>query len=344
MKGRILVTGGTGFIGSHTVVELINAGYAPVIIDSLENSQRFILDRIYEITGVFPAFYEGDCRDEKLMDHIFEKENITGVIHFAAYKAVGESVLQPLKYYSNNISSLVTLLQCMEKWKVSHLVFSSSCTVYGNAKSIPVNENSAVDVPNSPYGNTKIICEEIIHDAGNANSDLQSVILRYFNPIGAHPSGLIGELPIGIPNNLVPYITQTAAGKREKIVVFGNDYNTHDGTCVRDYIHVCDLANAHVKALERLNDCFLQKPEIFNLGTGTGNTVMEVIKTFEEVNKVKVTFEIGKRRSGDVESIYADNSKAVKELKWSPRYTLADALQHSWKWEKNQIEKSLLNE
>lgn len=331
---KILVTGGCGFIGSHTAVALIENGYTPVIVDSLENSELFIHTNLEELTSAKIKFYQENCMNKKGMHAIFEKENFSGVIHFAAYKAVGESVEKPLKYYTNNINSLAVVLELCEEFNITDLIFSSSCTVYGTPSTIPVTENTEFGKAASPYGNTKIICENILTDLTHSGNSLKPVILRYFNPIGSHPSGIIGELPIGVPNNLVPFINQTAKGMRKELTVFGNDYNTPDGTCIRDYIHVCDLAQAHVQALKKINS-FSQFPMIFNLGTGKGNSVMEVINAFEEVTKVKVNFTIGKRRAGDVESIYANVSKAEKELEWKCKYTLKDALIHSWQWENN---------
>jgi UDP-glucose 4-epimerase len=329
---KILVTGGCGFIGSHTVVALIESGFTPVIVDSLENSEYFILTNLEKLTNSKIQFYKANCKDKKTMQTIFEKENFSGIIHFAAYKAVGESVEQPLKYYENNINSLLVLLELSLEFKISNFIFSSSCTVYGSPEIIPVTENSPVGKIASPYGNTKIICENILTDFSNSANWFKPVILRYFNPIGSHPSGTIGELPIGIPNNLVPFINQTAKGLRKELTIFGNDYNTPDGTCIRDFIHVCDLASAHVHALKKI-DSFNEFPALFNLGTGSGNSVLEVIKTFEEVNKVKVNYSVGNRRQGDIESIFANNTKAEKELDWTCKYSLKDALAHSWKWE-----------
>lgn len=338
-RKKIIVTGGAGFLGSHTCVELINAGYLPVIIDNFSNSEAFILDRINELCKENIPFYEQDCTNINALGEIFEMEKPEGVIHFAAYKAVGESVQKPLSYYQNNIGSLLVLLELMKEFKVSQLVFSSSCTVYGQPESIPVTENSPVRKALSPYGFTKIVCEQMIEDCVAAKMDLQSVTLRYFNPIGAHASGLIGELPNGVPNNLIPFITQTAAGKREKITVHGNDYQTPDGTCIRDYIHVVDLAKAHVAALNYLKKKNQNKNFIFNLGTGRGNSVMEVIREFEKINQVQLNYQIGPRRSGDVEQIYAATSLAEKELNWKTELSLSDALRDAWNWEKKLNEK-----
>jgi len=336
---QILVTGGLGFIGSHTVVALNEANYEPIIIDNLSNSEKFILERLEQITGKSIPFYEGDCCGFGLLENIFSAQKIEGIIHFAAYKAVGESVAEPLKYYENNLLSLITLLKVMQKFGVSHLVFSSSCTVYGQAETLPVNENAPILPATSPYGNTKQIGEEIIRDVVHSGAKIKAIALRYFNPIGSHPSGLIGELPRGIPNNLVPFITQTAAGLRKELQIFGNDYPTPDGTCIRDYIHVCDLAEAHVQAL-----AYLRKQEIpfynfVNVGTGKGNSVLEVVNTFQEVTAKKVPYKIAPRRKGDVIAIYADAEKAEKELQWQAKRTLADALRDAWNWQLSLGEK-----
>ena len=337
MGKKILVTGGAGYIGSHTVVELIEAGFNPIIVDDFRNSKPFILDRIKALTNTDIPFYNIDCNDAVKMEQIFtDHPDLNGVIHFAAYKSVNESVNEPLKYYQNNVGSLVVLLDLLEKYNVKNLVFSSSCTVYGSPDSPVVKEDTALQAATSPYGETKIICEKIIRHTQATSENLQSVLLRYFNPIGAHPSATLGELPQGIPNNLLPYLTQTVCGIREVLTVFGNDYkNTNDGTCVRDYIHVVDLAKAHVKALQWLNKASKPTVEIFNLGTGNGSTILEVINTFEAVNHKKVNYKIGPRREGDVEQIYADATKAKNVLGWQCQYTLADSLKHSWEWEKS---------
>ncbi|MCS6794424.1 MAG: UDP-glucose 4-epimerase GalE [Raineya sp.] len=330
---QILVTGGLGFIGSHTVVALAEQGFTPIIVDNLSNSEFFIKERIEQIIGKAVKFYETDCNDLQAMEKIFQENALQGIIHFAAYKAVGESVAEPLKYYENNLFSLINLLKLMQKYAVQKLVFSSSCTVYGQAEKLPVDESTPTLPAFSPYGNTKQIGEEILQDVVRSNADLQIISLRYFNPIGAHPSALIGELPRGVPNNLVPYITQTAIGKRSILNVFGNDYPTPDGTCIRDFIHVCDLAEAHVKALEFLqqqNGSFI---DFINIGTGKGNSVLEVIKTFEQVSGKKLPYQFVPRRSGDVTAIYADVSKAEKVLGWKAKRTLADALADAWRWE-----------
>jgi UDP-glucose 4-epimerase len=335
MGKKVIVTGGAGYIGSHTVVELIQFGYEPIILDDFRNAQPWIIDRLTEITGSTPIVHEVDCQNQAAVEAVFDHYgDINGVIHFAADKAVGESVNDPLKYYQNNIGSLCSVMRAVEKKQIRHFVFSSSCTVYGEVSDPVVTENHPVQAANSPYGDTKITCEKIIQYTQHASDHLSAVLLRYFNPIGAHPSARIGELPQGVPNNLVPYITQTAKGIREKLTVFGNDYNTPDGTNVRDYIHVVDLARAHVKALEYLQNTPENKCEVFNLGTGKGTSVLEIIESFEKVNGLKLNYEIGARRPGDVAQIYADASKAEKELNWTCKYTVQDALKHSWEWEK----------
>lgn len=339
---KVLVTGGAGFIGSHTAVSLIEAGMQPIIIDNFDNSQPSVLEGLNKITGVDVPFYEIDCNDENAVNHLFETEKgIKGVIHFAAHKAVGESVADPLKYYKNNLGSLVVLLNAMKQNQIMSLVFSSSCTVYGQPEQLPVTELSPIIPAASPYGNTKQICEEIIQDtiAGAKTSthdfNLNAVLLRYFNPIGAHPSGHIGELPLGVPNNLVPYITQTAAGVREKLTIFGNDYNTVDGTCVRDYIHVMDLADAHVKALQFLADTPPSDNicEVFNVGTGQGNSVLELVEAFEKINNIKLNYTYGDRRSGDVEQIYASVDKSNQQLSWTAKRSVEEGLRDAWNWQ-----------
>ncbi len=331
---KILVTGGAGFIGSHTVVALVEAGFEPVIVDDFANSERTVLAGIRAILGRDVPFYEADCNDADAMNHIFEAEGITGVIHFAAFKAVGESVQQPLKYYRNNLGSTMLLLDLMCTHQVHNLVFSSSCTVYGQPEHLPVTEETPRLPAQSPYGNTKAICEDIIRDTAHAVAPLKAIALRYFNPIGAHPSAEIGELPRGVPGNLVPFLTQTAAGKRESLTVFGDDYNTPDGTCVRDFIHVMDLAEAHVKALKLLNETNEDASyDVFNIGTGHGATVLELIKTFEEVTGVKLNYHIGPRRAGDVEQIYAEVTKANRDLGWQAQRTLAEGVADAWRWQ-----------
>ncbi|MCX2744559.1 UDP-glucose 4-epimerase GalE [Mangrovivirga sp. M17] len=337
MPDKILVTGGAGYIGSHTVVELINGGYEPVIIDDFSNSDPAVISQLEKITGKSVTFYALDCNNPDNLSKIFrEHPEVTGVIHFAAFKAVGESVSEPLKYYKNNIGSLVTLLESMVKYNISNLVFSSSCTVYGQPDELPVKEESAKKQAESPYGNTKAVCEEILQDSFNANIPIRSMALRYFNPIGAHPSSLIGELPKGVPNNLVPFVTQTAAGWRKQLTIFGDDYDTKDGTCVRDYIHVVDLANAHVKALNYLEGIQNDKThfEAVNIGTGNGNSVKEVVDTFEKVNNTSLNYKYGDRRPGDVEKVYADASTAEKVLGWKAEKSLEEALKDAWNWQK----------
>jgi UDP-glucose 4-epimerase len=331
---KILVTGGAGFIGSHTVVELLNAGFSPVIIDDLSNSNKSVLQGLKNITGIDLPFYEGDCNDRDLLKKVISAEGIEGVIHFAAYKAVGESVDQPLKYYRNNVGSLVTLLEVLSELKIKNLVFSSSCTVYGQPDIVPVSESTPRKPAESPYGNTKTIGEDILRDTIKSGAALSIISLRYFNPIGAHPSAEIGELPTGVPNNLVPYITQTAIGIRKKLTVFGNDYNTKDGSNVRDFIHVVDLAKAHVSALNLLKKSEAPFYDVFNVGTGTGNSVLEIIETFEKVNDLKLNYEIGPRRSGDVEQIYGNVDKARDIMGWQVEKTLDDSLRDAWAWEK----------
>lgn len=339
---KILVTGGTGYIGSHTVVELQQEGYEVVIVDNLSNSERSVLDSIKDITGVMPLFEEFDLADQKRTSSFFKKYNdIKGIIHFAALKAVGESVEKPLMYYRNNIVSLLNLIEGMKANNISNLVFSSSCTVYGQPEKLPVSEEAPIKPALSPYGNTKQISEEIIFDV-QKNFDFKALLLRYFNPIGAHESSLIGELPIGVPNNLVPFITQTAIGKREILNVFGGDYNTTDGTAIRDYIHVVDLAKAHVVALERLLKKMNKKNvEVFNLGTGVGYSVLEVIKSFEKMSDTKLNYRIVDRRPGDVEKVWADTTLANKKLKWKAVKGLDDMTLSAWKWEKALKEKNL---
>jgi UDP-glucose 4-epimerase len=334
MKKKVLVTGGAGYIGAHTVVELFNAGYEPIIIDNLSRSDRALLRGIEKITGVEPNFREGDCLNEKFLTEIFQSEGpFACVLHFAAYKSVGESVEKPLMYYQNNIGSLVTLLKVMQANDVKNIIFSSSCTVYGQPDKIPVNETAPFKNAESPYGATKQMSERILQDVFAVG--FRVVSLRYFNPIGAHPSGEMGELPVGTPNNLVPYITQTAAGKREKLTIFGNDYGTPDGTNIRDFIHVVDLAIGHVKAMEYLSRLPLTKQyEAFNLGTGKGVSVLELVKQFQNVTGVKLNYSIGGRRPGDVEKVYADATKANSKLNWKTKYSSADALLHAWEWEK----------
>ncbi|MDR2423555.1 MAG: UDP-glucose 4-epimerase GalE [Prevotellaceae bacterium] len=335
MKEKILVTGGTGYIGSHTVVELQNSGYEAVIVDNLSNSSLDVLDGIASITGVKPAFEKIDCCDLQGLETVVKKyPDIKAIIHFAASKAVGESVDKPLLYYRNNLLSLLNLLDLMNKYNIPNLVFSSSCTVYGQPDTLPVTENMPVKPAQSPYGNTKQIAEEIIQDAARADKRLKSVILRYFNPVGAHPSAAIGELPNGVPNNLIPFVTQTAAGIREYLCVFGNDYNTPDGSAIRDYIYVVDLAKAHIAALERLlANGSRQDVEFFNLGTGKGLSVLEILDEFEKATGVKVKRKIAGRRQGDIEKVWADPALANRELGWKAETATQDMLISAWKWE-----------
>jgi UDP-glucose 4-epimerase len=337
MKKRIIVTGGTGYIGSHTAVELIEEGYEVVLIDNLYNSEAVVAEWIGNITGTTPRLEILDlCSKEKLNNFFSSNKDIAGIIHFAAYKAVGESVHKPLEYYRNNLVSLLNILDGMKQYSIPCMVFSSSCTVYGQPSKLPVTENAPIQPALSPYGNTKQIGEEIIMDTVSANKNISAVSLRYFNPIGAHPSGLIGELPRGVPENLVPYITQTAYGLRDELKVFGNDYNTPDGTCIRDYLHVVDLAKAHVIAVKRLIEKKNRKSyEVFNLGTGKGVSVLEAIRSFESVSGIKLKYRITGRRAGDIERIWADPSLANKELGWKTLSSLDEAMRTAWIWENN---------
>ena len=340
---KVLVTGGTGYIGSHTVVELQNSGYEPVIVDNLCNSSASIIDNIEKITGKKPAFEKVDCCDYESLDKVFAKYgDIEAIIHFAAYKAVGESCAKPLEYYENNLMSLINLLKLMPKYGVKGIVFSSSCTVYGQPDIVPVNEQSPIKPANCPYGNTKQISEEIIRDTITSGSPIKSILLRYFNPIGAHPTSLIGELPNGVPLNLVPYITQTAIGIREKLSVFGDDYNTPDGSCIRDYIDVVDLAKAHVLAISRMLDKDSEKVEVFNLGTGNGVSVLELVKEFEKSTGVTLNYQIVDRRPGDVEQVYADCKKANKILGWKATTPLDETLNNAWNWQKKLREDGIM--
>lgn len=336
-KGKILVTGGLGFIGSHTVVELQNEGFDVIIIDDLSNSKIEVLEGITSITNKKPEFIKLDLKEKELVQNFFSKQAIDGVIHFAASKAVGESVEQPLKYYENNISTLVYLLQEMTKNSVSNFIFSSSCTVYGQADELPITENAPIKMAESPYGNTKQIGEEIIRDTAKVE-DFEAIVLRYFNPIGAHESVQIGELPLGVPQNLIPFVTQTAAGIRKELSIFGDDYPTPDGTAVRDYIHVVDLAKAHIAALKRLiNGKNKEKIEYFNIGTGEGNSVLEVVKAFVKVSDEQLNYKIVGRRDGDIVSAYADTTLANKKLGWKCQLTLEDGLASAWKWQQKQL-------
>lgn len=331
---KILVTGGLGFIGSHTVVELQNEGFEVVIIDNLSNSSEEVIKGIVAISGKTPLYEKMDLREKAAVQTFFKKhQDIAGVIHFAASKAVGESVENPLLYYENNINTLVYILQELQQKDEASFIFSSSCTVYGEAEKMPITEDASIQVAMSPYGNTKQIGEEIITDVAKVTS-VNAILLRYFNPIGAHPSAEIGELPIGVPQNLVPYITQTGIGLRQELSVYGDDYPTPDGTCIRDYIHVVDLAKAHVVALQRLlNKKNLAKVETFNLGTGTGSSVLEVITTFEKVSGKKLPYKIVGRREGDIISAYANTDKANNVLGWKAQFTLEQSLASAWKWE-----------
>ena len=330
---KILITGGAGYIGSHTAVELWNAGLEPITLDDFSNSHDTVLDRLAEITGKRFAFYKGDCNQREVLDQISKDHQLEGVIHFAAFKAVGESTKQPLEYYKNNLGSLLVLLEFMQDMGIQNIVFSSSCTVYGQPDVLPVIEATPRKDAESPYGNTKKIGEDILVDYVKSKPGIRVVALRYFNPVGAHPSAKIGELPMGTPQNLVPFITQTAAGIREKLTVFGNDYDTPDGSCIRDYIHVVDLADAHVKALSFLFQQDVNFYEVFNVGTGRGNTVLEVIHAFEKVNGLQLAYEIGPRREGDVIKTWADTTKINQVLGWHPKFSLEDCMKDSWRWQ-----------
>ena len=330
----ILVTGGLGYIGSHTVVELLNNNFEVVIIDDLSNSEKFILKNIEEITGKKPIFYPFDLKRKELLKQVFDAHKIDGCIHFAAYKAVGESQEKPVDYYENNLFSLINLLQEFKERNISNFIFSSSCTVYGQADKMPIDEETVLKLPESSYGKTKQMGEEILKDFATAYQK-KITLLRYFNPIGAHPTAKLGELPIGIPNNLVPYVMQTAAGIREKLSVWGDDYPTEDGTAVRDYIYVVDLAKAHVKALQKLiNSTENTQIDIYNLGTGKGSSVLEVVHAFEKANDVNVPYQICERRAGDITIAYANADKAERELGWKADTTLEEALRTTWQWQK----------
>ncbi|WP_118193269.1 UDP-glucose 4-epimerase GalE [Albibacterium indicum] len=331
---KILVTGGTGYIGSHTVVELYEAGYTPIIVDNLSNSNIGVLGQIEKITGKRPAFHNFDlCDEQKVKKFVSDNPDIEGVIHFAAYKAVGESVEKPLKYYYNNFFSLINLLNAFSG-KRTNFVFSSSCTVYGQPDELPVTEAAEVKKAESPYGNTKQIAEEILSETAASNPNFRILSLRYFNPVGAHKSALIGELPLGVPQNLVPFITQTAIGKREKITVYGDDYNTADGSAIRDYIHVVDLAKAHVAAIQLLEkDSTGKNYDVFNIGTGNGTSVLEVIHAFEKATGEKLNYQIGARRSGDVEQVWGDVTKSTEELGWKAELDIEEMMRSAWAWE-----------
>lgn len=331
----VLVTGGMGYIGSHTTVELISSGYNVVIVDNLSNSDRSVLDGIESIVGRKVEFYQIDCNDFEALDSVFEEVKPDAIIQFAASKAVGESVQDPLKYYQNNLVSLINVLSLMRKHSVRNMVFSSSCTVYGQPEVLPVSEDSPRLEATSPYGNTKRISEDIIRDTVKAYDNIKGIALRYFNPIGAHQSALIGELPRGVPNNLLPYVTQTAAGIREQLTVFGDDYNTPDGSCIRDYINVVDLAKSHVAAVARMFGGKMEDAyEIFNIGTGMGVSTLELVRTFEKVNNLKLNYRIGDRRPGDIEAVWADPSRANDVLGWKAEKSLEETLQSAWTWQK----------
>lgn len=336
---NILVTGGAGFIGSHTVVSLVEAGYRPVIVDNFSNSEKSVLTGLREILGGEVTCYDQDCNDEAALRRVLQAEKIGGVIHFAAYKSVGESMQEPLAYYRNNLGSLIVLIESMLAENISNLIFSSSCTVYGEPDQVPVTEHSPVKPAASVYGNTKQMGEDILRDVAAAKP-LKSIALRYFNPVGAHPSAQIGELPRGVPNNLVPFITQTAAGLRDALTVFGNDYPTADGTCIRDFIHVVDLAEAHVAALDFLiKNSQSNLYDTFNLGTGQGNSVLELIQTFEQISGQTLPYHIGPRREGDVVAVWGEVSKAREVLGWSARRSLREALADAWRWQQKLMEK-----
>lgn len=335
MKETILVTGGTGYIGSHTVVELQNNGYNVVIIDNLSNSRADVVDNIEKVSGIRPAFEVLDCLDYEGLDALFAKyPGVKGIIHFAASKAVGESVQKPLMYYRNNLVSLINLLELMPKHGVEGIIFSSSCTVYGQPDILPVTEEAPIKTAESPYGNTKQINEEIVQDYVKSGAPVNAILLRYFNPIGAHPSALLGELPNGVPQNLVPFLTQTAIGIREKLSVFGNDYDTPDGSCIRDYINVVDLAKAHVVAMNRIMEHKQdEKVEVFNIGTGRGLSVLELINAFEASTGVKLNYQIVGRRAGDIEKVWANPDRANKVLGWKAEETIEDTLRSAWNWQ-----------
>jgi UDP-glucose 4-epimerase len=333
---KILVTGGAGFIGSHTVVELVKIGYKPIIIDNFSNSEKWIIGRIAKITGIKPVFYEGNCADKNFLQIVIKKEkNISAIIHFAGLKAVNESLQKPLQYYQNNIVSSIALLEKAIENKINNFIFSSSATVYGNPKKNPLSEKSLRQPAVTPYGNTKIIIEDIIRDTVYANNSLSALSLRYFNPIGAHPSGLIGELPKGTPNNLLPYLIQVATGQRKTLTIFGDDYPTPDGTGMRDFIHVVDLAKAHIASLKYLEKQKRSFYDVFNVGTGSPSSVKELITAFEEVNKVKIPYKIGPRRKGDIAACWADPKKINQRTGWRAERTIKDALEDAYRWQKN---------
>jgi UDP-glucose 4-epimerase len=332
---KILITGGLGYIGSHTVTRLVDQGYEPIIVDNLDNSSRLVLDALNYITGRALTFYEGDVRDRAFIEGIIDKEpGLKGVIHFAAHKAVNESMNDPLKYYNNNVGGLISLCEALQEKQITNFVFSSSCTVYGETKVSPVSEETPRQTASSPYGHTKLLGEDILKSLADLGK-MRVLALRYFNPIGVHPSALIGELPSGIPQNLVPYVTQTAIGKRTTLKIFGNDYPTEDGTAVRDFIHVMDLADAHIKALQHLMDDQSIKYDTFNIGTGKGTSVLKLIQEFERVTQVELPYVFADRRPGDITAIYADAQKANKQLGWKPQYSLGEALKSAWRWEQH---------
>jgi len=332
MNKNVLITGGAGYIGSHTVVALHKAGYTPIIVDNYSNSSADVIDKINEITGTKITVYHADITDAAKLQEIWQQELPESVIHFAAYKAVGESIQRPLSYYKNNIDGLLSVLSCMQKYDTKHIVFSSSCTVYGEPDVCPVTEQTPQKPATSPYGATKQICERILQDQAQATPNIRSIALRYFNPVGAHPSAKIGELPNGTPNNLVPYLTQAVAGLRGPLTVFGNDYDTPDGTCIRDFIHVMDLADAHVASLQYLSTSDVPY-DTLNIGTGKGNSVTELISAFESATGQKVPYSVGPRRSGDIVKIWADTTKSKSLLHWEPKYTLQDSMRDSWAWQ-----------
>jgi UDP-glucose 4-epimerase len=342
MKKTVLITGGTGYIGSHTVVELQTAGYEVVVVDDLSNSKENVIAGIEQITGDRPRFYKIDLTNKEASREVFKNHKIDAVIHFAASKAVGESVENPLHYYQNNLGSLLNILALMKQYDCDHLVFSSSCTVYGQPEKLPVTEDTPIQPAASPYGNTKQIGEEIIKDTINSNDKLSAISLRYFNPIGAHDSGLIGELPQGVPNNLVPYLLKVVGGELEQLSVFGGDYDTKDGTCIRDYIHVVDLAKAHLIAVDKLLEKKSDRYEVFNLGTGEGYSVLDLIKTFQEATGETINYKIVDRRPGDIEQIYADTQNANDNLGWKAERDLKNMLSTAWKWQQYLMKKKLV--
>lgn len=338
---KIIVTGGCGYIGSHTLVDLVEKGYYVISIDDNSKSDENALKGVESITGKKIKNYKVDLKDKKaLFEVLNQHKDANGIIHFAAFKSVPESVEKPLKYYANNIQGLINLLEGVQKYNIPNFVFSSSCSVYGTVKKLPVDENTPLGITESPYARTKQMGEQILVDFVHSHKNTKVILLRYFNPVGAHPSGKIGESPLGVPNNLVPFITQTAIGLRDKLTVFGSDYKTRDGSGLRDYVHVLDIADAHTKAIECLNNNMLSvNPEIFNLGTGNGVTVLEAINAFEKISGKKLNYEIGPRRSGDIAAIYANNQKAITELGWSIQYTLEDMMSSAWKWEQEMANK-----